>query len=78
MIRRDDTATCYDLDDATHRVFTVGHFHGSSLAYLNLELARFRELRIDRRVARELVYLLDHFARHNQLPRSFPDPDFQI
>lgn len=76
--RRDDHATCLDLYDATHRRFTIGHFHAGSLAFLNLARARDKELRIDRRVAAEIAHIMDHFARHNQLPRAFPEPDFQI
>lgn len=78
ITRRDDTATCLDLCDATHRTFTIGHSHSGSLAFLNLALCRDKELRIDRRVAAEIAHILDHFARHNQLPRSFPPPDFMI
>jgi hypothetical protein len=76
--RRDGIATCFDLYDATHRKFTVGHFAACSLAFMNLSAARDKEIRIDRRVARELSYICDHFARHNQLPQSFPEPDFMI
>ena len=76
--RRDDIATCFDLYDATHRKFTLAHFAACSLASMNLADARHSEIRIDRRVAGEIAHLLAHFARHNQFPQSFPQPDFMI
>lgn len=78
ITRRDDIATCLDLDDATHRSFTIGHFHSGSLAFMNLARCRDKEIRIDRRTAAEIAHIMDHFARHNQLPRSFPQPDYMI
>lgn len=37
-----------------------------------------REARIDQRTAGEMAHLLDHFARHGQLPTSFPRHDYMI
>ena len=76
--RRDGIATCFDLYDATHRKFSISHFAACSLASMNLADARDKEIRIDRRTAAEIAHIMDYFARHNQLPRSFPEPDFQI
>ena len=78
MIRHDGLATCHDLYDATERRYTIGHFHTSGLAFLNMRQHNHQALRMDRRVARELSFLTDHFARHEQLPTSFPQEDYMI
>ncbi len=78
MIRSDAVATQHTLHDATERPFVLGHMAGSGLAYLNLRYHHHKEIRLDSRTARELAHLLDHFARHQQLPTSFPREDYHI
>ena len=78
MIRHDAVATVHDLYDATELPFVLGHFAGSSLAFLNLRHHDHKELRLSRHTAAELAHLLNHFAHHEQLPTSFPREDYQI
>lgn len=78
MIRSDAVATCHDLSDATERPFVVGHLAGSTVLFLNLRYTSHKELRLTRHGAAELALILDHFARHEQLPTSFPREDFHI
>lgn len=71
------------IDDCSWRHVSLCHFKGTGTMTVNLNLAREKEFRVDRRTALELAYVFDHFARH----QSFPDknnrfahlyPDFQI
>lgn len=78
MIRHDAVATCHDLSDATERPYVVGHFAGSTILFLNLRYTSHKELRLTRHGAAELARILDHFARHEQLPTEFPREDYMI
>lgn len=78
MIYHDDIATRVEFDDASHRQLDLTHFAGRGTMTLSMPRCAFREARVDRRLARELAHVFDHFSRHEQLPHSFPRPDYEI
>ncbi len=51
------------IDDASWRHVSLCHFKGTGTMTVNLNLAREKEFRVDRRTAQELAYVFDHFAR---------------
>ena len=78
MIWSDETATRIEIDDASHRTLSITHFAGAGTCSMLMPQSEHRESRIDRRTAAELAYVSDHFARHGQLPTSFPRPEYMI
>lgn len=78
MIFHDAIATRVEIYDATERELDLVHFSGCGTLTMRLRHTREKEVRIDRRVAKELVLCFDHFARHEQLPLSFPQPEYHI
>lgn len=80
MIFHDGFATRIEVYDATCRSVDLCHFAGrTTLSVVLPDNHRYREIRADRRTARELAALFDHFARHEQLPhRHAPPDDYQI
>lgn len=71
-------ATQLSFEDASWRPFSLVHYHGRGTATFFLKDHRHHELRIDRRVARELARTFDHFARHQELPLWGHEPDWSI
>jgi len=78
MIWHDDIATRVEIDDASHRPLNLTHFAGNRTLTMMMPYCAHREARIDQRTAGEMAHLLDHFARHGQLPTSFPRHDYMI
>ena len=78
MIWSDDIATRVEIDDASHRTVSIVHYAGAGTCTMLMPQSQHRESRIDRRTAAELAFIYDHFARHGQLPTSFPRPEFMI
>ena len=78
MTYHDEVATRVELCDASHREFDLTHFAGKGILILAMPQCSHREARIDRRMAGELAHLFDHFARHGQLPVTYPRPDYAI
>ena len=78
MTWHDDIATRVQVDDASHRALNLTHFAGRGTVTMQMPSCLHREARIDRRTAGELAHLFDHFSRHEQLPITFPQPDYMI
>ena len=75
MTWHDEIATRVQIDDASHRPLNLTHFAGNRLLTMMMPYCRHREARIDQRTAGEMAHLLDHFARHGQLPSKTARPD---
>lgn len=78
MIFHDDIATRVEIDDASWREIDLVHFSGLGTLTMRMRSHNHTEARIDARTARELAHCLDHFARHQLLPISFPQPEYFI
>lgn len=70
MISHVDTGRAVRLQctDALERGFDLLHFTGSDLMSLNLTCARDRRLHLTPHGAAQMSRVLDHFARHRELP----------
>lgn len=78
MIFHDASATRVEIYDASHRELDLVHFAGRGTLTMRLRDSRHKEARIDQRLAAELAFFFDHFARNGQLPISFPQPEYHI
>lgn len=66
--RRNEIATRIVLHDCTERTADLCHFRGTGMLILNMQMTRWNEMRLTTTGAHDLARILDHFARHEDLP----------